>query len=73
MNYCVQSISLTFVEVGIPNFVCECILGWQSVPYHFRVTVTFTSDLIFRIVVSTADLILFEVGISNLLRGRILQ
>ena len=22
-------------EVGIPNLVCECILGWRSVPSHF--------------------------------------
>ena len=27
--------------------VCGCILGWRSVAYHFRVTVTLTSDLIF--------------------------
>ena len=61
-----------FIEVGIPNSVCGCILGWQSVAYHFRVTVTFTSDLVFRIIVSGAYLILFEVGISNLVCGCIL-
>ena len=22
-------------EVGIPNLVCECILGWRSVSSHF--------------------------------------
>ena len=27
-NYCVRSISLIFFEVGIPNLVCICILGW---------------------------------------------
>ena len=32
--------------------------------YHFRVTVTLTSDLVFRIIMSIS-LILFEVGISN--------
>ena len=32
---------------------------------HFRVTVTLTPDLIFRIIVSGAYLMLFEVGISN--------
>ena len=39
---------LILFEVGIPNLVCECILGW-SVPSHFRVTVTLTSDLVSRI------------------------
>ena len=36
--------------------------------YHLRVTVTFnlTSNLIFRIIVSGASLIVFEVGIPNL-------
>ena len=37
--------------------------------YHFRVTVTLTSDLVFRIIMSRAYLILFEVGISNLVSG----
>ena len=45
---------LIFFEVGIPNLVCECIMGWQSVTYHFQVTVTLTSDLVFRIIVSGA-------------------
>ena len=31
----VQSISPIFFEVGIPNLVCGCILGWRSVAYHF--------------------------------------
>ena len=52
-----------FFEVGIPNLVCGCILGWRSVAYHFWVTVTLTSDLVFGIIVSGAYLILFEVGI----------
>ena len=45
----VRCISPTFFEVGIPNLVCGCILGWRSVAYHFRVTVTLTltSDLVF--------------------------
>ena len=38
----VRSISPIFFEVGIPNLVCGCILGWRSVAYHFRVTVTLT-------------------------------
>ena len=46
--------------------VCGCILGWLSVTYRFWVTVTLTSDLVFRIMVSEAYLILFDVGISNL-------
>ena len=24
-----------FYEIGIPNLVCKCFLGWQSVTYHF--------------------------------------
>ena len=37
--------------LGIPNLMCGCILGWRSVAYHFRVTVTLTSDLVFQSVV----------------------
>ena len=33
--------------------------------YHFWITVTLTSDLVFRIIMSRAYLILFEVGFSN--------
>ena len=29
--------------------MCICILGWQSVTYHFRVTVPLTSDLVFKL------------------------
>ena len=47
-NNCGRSISLLLFEIGIPNLVCECILGWLSVLYHLRVTVTLTSDLLFR-------------------------
>ena len=55
----VRSISPIFFEVGIPNLVCGYILGWRSVAYHFRVTVTLTltSDLVFRIIVSGAYLL----------------
>ena len=56
-NFCVQSISLILFEVGIPNLLCGVILGWQSVVFHFRVTVTLTSDLVFRIMVSGAYLL----------------
>ena len=45
-----------FFEVGIPNLVCKCIFGWRSVMYHFRVTVTLTSDIVLRIIVSGAYL-----------------
>ena len=55
----VWSISPIFFEVGIPNLVCGCILGWQSVAYHFWVTVTLTSDLVFRIIVSGAYLLYY--------------
>ena len=68
----VRCISPIFFEIGIPNLVCGYILGWWSVAYHFQVTVTLTSDLVFRIIVSGAYLILFEVGISNLVCGCIL-
>ena len=50
----VLCISPIFFEVGIPHLMCGCVLGWQSVAYHFRVTVTLTSDLVFRIIVSGA-------------------
>ena len=57
----VRSISPIFFEVGIPNLMCEYILGWRSVAYHFRVTVTLTltSDLVFRIIVSGAYLLYY--------------
>ena len=60
-NYCVRSICLIFFEVGTPNLMCECIMGWQSVTHHFRVTVTLTltSDLVFRIIVSGAYLLYY--------------
>ena len=32
----------------MPILVCECILEWWSVLYHLWVTVTLTSDLVFR-------------------------
>ena len=57
----VRSISPIFFEVGIPNLVCGYILGWWSVAYHFRVTVTLTltSDLVFIIIVSGAYLLYY--------------
>ena len=55
----VRSISPIFFEVGIPNLGCGCILGWRSVAYQFGVTVTLTSDLVFRIIVSGAYLLYF--------------
>ena len=57
----VRSISPIFFEVGIPNLVCGYILGWRSVGYHFRVTVTLTltSDLVLRIIVSGAYLLYY--------------
>ena len=55
----VRSISPIFFEVGIPNLVCGYILGWGSVLYHFRVTVTLTSDLVFRIILSGAYLLYY--------------
>ena len=57
----VRSISPIFFVIGIPNLVCGYILGWRSVAYHFRVTVTLalTSDLVFRIIVSGAYLLYY--------------
>ena len=65
-NNCVRSISLLSFEIGIPNLVCECILGWWSVLYHLQVAVTLTSGLVFRKIMSRAYLILLKVGIPNL-------
>ena len=55
----VRCISPIFFEVGILNLMCGCILGWQSVGYHFQVTVTLTSDLVFRKLVSGAYLLYY--------------
>ena len=41
-------------ELGIPNLVCGCILGWQSVKYQFC-----DLDLISTIIVSGAYLIYY--------------
>ena len=57
----VRCISPIFFEVGIPNLMCGCFLGWRSVAYHFRVTVilALTSDLVFKIIVSGAYLLYY--------------
>ena len=55
----VRCISPISFEVGISNLVCGCILGWRRVAYHFRVTVTLSSDQAFRIIVSGAYLLYF--------------
>ena len=79
----VRCISPIFFEVGIPNLLCGCILGRPSVAYHFRVTVTLTSDLVFIVItmsvrpsvplrVRCISPIFFEVGIPNLMCGCIL-
>ena len=36
-------------EVGIPDLVCECILQWRIVLFHFPVTVSLISGLVSRI------------------------
>ena len=46
-------VSILF-ELGIPNLVCICILGWQSVMYQFC-----DLDLISRIIASEAYLIYY--------------
>ena len=55
-NWCISPI---FFEIGIQNLVCKCILGCQSVTNHFWVTVTLTSDLVLRIIVSRAYLLYY--------------
>ena len=58
---CFESdISPILFEVGIPNLVWKCILGWWSVTYHIRVTVTLTFDLVLRILVWSTSLTLFK-------------
>ena len=42
----------SILELGIPNLVCGCILGWQSVLFQFC-----DLDLISRIIVSGAYLV----------------
>ena len=46
-------------EVGILNLACRCNLGRRRVVYHNLVTMTLTSDLVFRIIVSGAYLIYY--------------
>ena len=48
-----HTISILF-ELGIPNLVCGCILGWQSVMYQFC-----DLDLISTIIMSGAYLIYY--------------
>ena len=54
-------------ELGIPNLVCGCFLGWQSVMYQFC-----DLDLIlYNNRVRSKSHILLEGGIPNLLYGYI--
>ena len=70
-NCCISPI---FFEIGIPNLVCKCILGYLSVTNHFWVTVTLTSDLVFKnYCVQSISPILFDVGIPNLGDGRVVH
>ena len=63
-NWCISPI---FYEIGIPNLVCKFILGRLSVTNYFLVTVTLTSDLVFKnCYVQSISAILFDVGIPNL-------
>ena len=56
---CVRCISPIVFEVGITNLLYGYILEWRSVANHFWVTVTLTSDLVFRIIVSGAYLLYY--------------
>ena len=53
-----SGVYLILFEIGIPNLVCGCILGWWSVLFHLLVT-DLTSDLIFRIIMSEAYLLYY--------------
>ena len=44
----------------MPNLECECILGLQSVPLHFWVTVTLNSDLVSRIGIKSGAYLLYS-------------
>ena len=55
----VFGVYLIFFEVGIPNLVCICNLGWWSLTCYFRATVTLTSDLVLIIIVSGAYLLYY--------------
>ena len=57
-NIHVWSISLILFELVVPNLVCECILGWRSVP--FQVTVTLASDLVSRISIKSGAYLLYS-------------
>ena len=63
-NWCISPI---FFERGIPNLVCKCNFGCPSVTNHFLITVTLTSDPVFKnYCVQSISPILFDVGIPNL-------
>ena len=68
----VRCISPIFFEVAILNLVCGCILGWWSVAYNFRVTVTLTltSDLVFIVITMSVRPASCPVHISYILWGR---
>ena len=51
---------LLYNAVVIPNLVYECILGWRSVPSHFRVTLTLTSDRVSRIGIEFGAFLLYS-------------
>ena len=63
---------LILFKIGIPNFVCGCILGWRVSCTIYRYCYL-TSDLLFRIIVSGTFLLYdLKVGIPNLACGCIL-
>ena len=45
-----------YSAVAIPNLVCECI----NVPFHFRVTLTLTSDRVSRIGIEFGAYLLYS-------------
>ena len=42
--------------------MCECILKWRIVTFHFPVTVTLTSDLVSRIGIKSGAKLLYSLS-----------
>ena len=59
LKHYVQSISLILLKVGIPNLMVGCNFGWRKCHIPFWVTLTLTSDLVCRIIVSRTYLLYY--------------
>ena len=47
-------------EAYLLYYLCECILGWRSVLFHFQVTLTLTSDLFSRMCIESGAYLLYS-------------